>query len=425
MSVHPTNLVFVGRGPTVSTVVPSTSRIRALEKLARLPAQGLPLVNLWREASDVIAAVVPYYSAPCWYTLDPASLLITSHFNDHLDEMPSEWLAAEYLEDDVNKLSDIARSERGMSTLYEATGGDPTSSPRWQENIKYGGDQEFICALRTRTGEPWGALGLYREPGRPLFDDTELAFIHAASSHLAEGARIALLVAEAQACDMPDGPGLIVLSPNWEIESMTTGLERWLNALPDGDVARGVMPSAVVAVASRALRSRSRPDPSPEVAMSRVLSQSGNWIVLHGVTLASAGQARAAVIVEPAHPERITPLLMSVYGLTEREQEVVRLVLHGNSTTDIASRLFISAHTVQEHLKHIFEKTGVRSRRDLVARMFFNHYEPRVRDNERRAAKGRPIRGGPVLGKPSSTGADRRVDPGPSEGADHRSRTSS
>lgn len=105
-------------------------------------------------------------------------------------------------------------------------------------------------------------------------------------------------------------------------------------------------------------------------------------MVLHGVALATAAGHPAAIILELAHPARITPLLMSVYGLTEREQEVTRLVLEGNSTSEIAAQLFISPHTVQEHLKHIFEKTGVRSRRDLVGKVSFAHYEPRVRDNE-------------------------------------------
>jgi DNA-binding CsgD family transcriptional regulator len=94
-----------------------------------------------------------------------------------------------------------------------------------------------------------------------------------------------------------------------------------------------------------------------------------------------------AVIVEPAHPARIAPLLMSAYGLTEREQQVTRLVLRGNSTAEIA----------QQHLKSIFDKTGVRSRRDLVGKVFFAHYEPRLRDNEHRAAHDRPLRGGPMV----------------------------
>jgi DNA-binding CsgD family transcriptional regulator len=117
--------------------------------------------------------------------------------------------------------------------------------------------------------------------------------------------------------------------------------------------------------------------------------------VLHGASLVSGSARRVAVIVEPAHPARIAPLLMSAYGLTEREQDVTRLVLQGSSTTEIAERLVVSAHTVQQHLKNVFDKTGVRSRRDLVGKVFFAHYEPRVRDNERRATNDQPLRGGP------------------------------
>jgi hypothetical protein len=132
-------------------------------------------VTFWRESSEAVASAVPYYGTPCWYTLDPASLLVTSHFQEGMPEIPNEWLAQEYYEDDVNKLTDVARSERGISTLHEATGGDPTQSPRWHRNIAYGGDQEMIAALRTPRGDVWGALGLYREEGQPVFDDEELA----------------------------------------------------------------------------------------------------------------------------------------------------------------------------------------------------------------------------------------------------------
>jgi DNA-binding CsgD family transcriptional regulator len=378
------------------TSVSSDARQRASDKLARLAGHGLDLVSFWRASTEALTSAVPHDFAPCWFTLDPASLLVTSHFDEGVPELPPQWMIHEYYQDDVNKLADVARSERGISTLHEATGGDPTGSPRWHFNMTLGGDQELIAALRTPTGEVWGALGLYREPGQPQFDDTELAFVQSLAPSLAEGARRALLVGEATDPEGPDAPGLLVLSHDGEVESATPGVERWLAALPDGDWDAGRLPSAVRAVAGRALRTAQHPDEPGQVAVSRVLSQAGSWVVLHGASLVAGGARRVAVIVEPAHPARIAPLLMSAYGLTEREQGVTRLVLQGNSTAEIAARLVVSTHTVQQHLKRVFDKTGVRSRRDLVAKVFFAHYEPRLRDNERRAIADQPLRGGPL-----------------------------
>ena len=79
-------------------------------------------------------------------------------------------------------------------------------------------------------------------------------------------------------------------------------------------------------------------------------------------------------------------------------KDVTRLVLQGESSS-IAERLVVSPHTVQQHLKRVFEKTGVHSRRDLVGKVFFAHYEPRVRDNESRVPTGKPLRGGPLASR--------------------------
>jgi DNA-binding CsgD family transcriptional regulator len=377
----------------------SYAKERAAERIAELPAKGLELVAFWCEARDALASAVPYYMTPCWFTLDPASLLVTSH-HDHgmIGELPPEWLAHEYYEDDFHNLAAVARSARGISTLHEATGGDPSRSRGWREHVEpYGAEQELLVAVRARTGEAWGMLGLYREPGQPEFDPDELEFLRAMAPHLAEGARRGLLVGEASEPDRPDAPGLVVLDADWSVESLTPGVERWLCELPDGDwEAQGKLPPAVLAVAGRALRTAENRDAPGEVALARVLSSQGRWIVLHGASLVADGARRAAVIIEPAHPARISPLLMSAYGLTDREQDVTRLVLRGDSTAQIAGELCVSAHTVQQHLKSVFEKTGVRSRRELVGKVFFAHYEPRVRDNERRVIKGQPIRGGPI-----------------------------
>lgn len=179
---------------------------RALDKIARLSAEPQSLVTFWGQASEVLKTAVPQYNFPCWYTLDPASLLITSHYNPNMPTFPAEALALEYYGDDVNKIVDVARSESGVSTLHEAMGGDPRGSPRWQANIQMGGDQEMMAALRTRTGQSWGALGLYREPGQPMFDETEKHFVQHVAPHLAEGARRSLLFGEATEPETPTHP---------------------------------------------------------------------------------------------------------------------------------------------------------------------------------------------------------------------------
>ena len=248
------------------------ARERAQERLGALAGESRDLVTFWREAGEIIAPQVPHYMGVCWYTLDPASLLITSHFNDYMPEIPPESLAHEYYEDDVNKLSDVVRSARGASTLHEATGGDPASSPRWHANMELGGDQELIVGLRTSSGDAWGGLGVYREPGDPMFSDEEIDFLRNASPTLGEGARRALLLGEASDPEGPEAPGLLVLSSRWEVESATPGVERWMSDLPEGDWQAGRLPSAVLAVAGQAQRSadgREHPERSRWHACSR------------------------------------------------------------------------------------------------------------------------------------------------------------
>jgi DNA-binding CsgD family transcriptional regulator len=370
---------------------------RAAARITDLADRGHDLVSFWQGCAEVLAAQVPHLAAPCWYTLDPASLLITSHVQAGLPELPAEWLEQEYLDDDVHKLADVARSRAGISTLHEVTGGDPSTSRRWHENMRYGGDQEMLAALRLPSGSVWGAVGLYREPGARPFTDPELGFVRRVSVDLARGARRALLYGHATDPDGPADPlvpGLVVLDRQGQVVSMTPGTERWLEQLRlDGeDPARP--PTSVRAVAARSLRPEGR-TADGEAATARVRAAGGGWLTLDGARLDGAEGSCAAVIIAPAHPWRIASLLIASYDLTEREEEVARHVLRGAPTSEIARVLGVSAYTVQEHLKRIFAKTGVRTRRDLVASVFFAHYEPRVRDNEQRTAQTRPVLGGP------------------------------
>lgn len=370
---------------------------RARDRIAQSAGQGHDVVTFLQEVSEAVESVVPHYMTPCWFTLDPASLLVTSHYQTTSFELPADWLAHEYFEDDAHKVADVARSERGVSSIHEATGGDPSRSQGWTKYVQpYGGDQELYVALRTR-GEAWGLLSLYREKGAPAFDTAEIDFLREVAPSIAEGTKRGLLLGEASDPEGPEAPGLVVLREDWKVESLTPGVTHWLDELPGGKwSAQEVLPPAVLAVAGRAMRTAEATQSPGEVAVARVLSRGGRWVVLHGAALTGGTGHRVAVIIESAHPDRISPLLMAAYELTEREQAVTRLVLQGYSTVEIAERMFVVPQTVQQHLKRVFDKTGVRSRRELVGKIFFAFYEPRVHDNEARVLVQRPLRGGPM-----------------------------
>jgi DNA-binding CsgD family transcriptional regulator len=366
-----------------------SGRTRVLDKLETIAGSGADLVSLWRETGPLLAEAVPHFEAACFFTVDPSSLLTTSHFQEGLPEIPGEWLGREYAEGDYNSMREVLQSSRGVGTLHDATGGRPELSRKFHVEMQpYGCDQELLFALRTSDGEAWGLVGLYRETGQPEFSQPDIDLVRRAAPHLAAGARHALLLGQAQEPDLPHAPGLVILDERLAVESATPTAPGWLADL-GGTIE--TPPASVLVVAGHVLSQGSGP------AESRVRAADGRWIVLRGSYLAHRdGRRQVSVVIEAAQPNHLTSLLMRAYGLTSREQEVARMVLRGESTEMIARELAIASGTVQAHLRNIFEKTSVRSRRELVAVAFQRHYEPRVRNNEHRTTAGLPSRHGPM-----------------------------
>ncbi|MDP3894384.1 helix-turn-helix transcriptional regulator [Nocardioides sp.] len=361
---------------------------RVIDKLERVARAGTDLVTLWRDTGPLLAEAVPHFEGACFFTVDPSSLLATSHFQEGLPEIPGEWLGREYAEGDYNSMREVLRSAPGVGTLDDATGGRPELSRKFHEEMQpFGCDQELLVALRTPDKEAWGMVGLYRETGRPRFSAPDLELVRRVAPGLAAGARHALLLGQALEPDLPEAPGLVVFDDGLSVTSATPTAPDWLADL--GGTLESP-PAGVLTVVGEVLGSGGP-------ALSRVRGDSRRWVVLQGSPLVGRdGRRQVSVIVQKAQPAHLISLLMHVYGLTAREQEVTRLVLRGESTQAIARELVIAGGTVQAHLRNIFEKTGVRSRRELVAVAFQRHYEPRVRDNEQRTAVGRPCRHGPM-----------------------------
>ena len=321
------------------------------------------------------------FSASCWHTHDPATLLITSHITERLPFCRFELLAHdEYATDDVNLFAELATSRRKVRTLRGATRNRPDASERYRELFVPNGIDGELRAALVDGGSCWGGVIVTRAPGQPDFSGEETGFFSRLSRSLARGLRKSILTSAAHRERGPDAPGLVVIDPHGEVDALSESATSWLQELDEG---ADELPAAVLSTA-KAARSAG---PGETPIRSRVRTAAGRWVVLHGSRVADATD-RVTVIIAPATPMDVVELLLGAYGLTARESEVADLVMRGRSTAQISAALFITPYTVQDHLKAIFEKVGVHNRKDLMGHVFFEHFLPRIADQATPAANG-------------------------------------
>jgi DNA-binding NarL/FixJ family response regulator len=84
----------------------------------------------------------------------------------------------------------------------------------------------------------------------------------------------------------------------------------------------------------------------------------------------------------------VAALRLEAHGVTPRERQIAALLAQGRSNDEIATALVLSPYTVQDHIKSLFEKTAVASRRELVARIFLDDYLPQIAQGSSLTAHG-------------------------------------
>jgi DNA-binding CsgD family transcriptional regulator len=352
-----------------------------IQQIVRLCHAGLEARTLMVEAIKRLRALIPT-DASFFATVDPATLLFTGSVTDDvLVRATPQFLENEFLQDDVNAFRSLAREARPVGDLHTATQHQLERSPRYRDilaPLRLG--DELRATLRA-DGVSWGALCLHRERAAPPFTQSEADLLGHLTPHLAVGLRKALLMGTGVAPAVPDGPGLLVLADDLSLMATAPPAERWLAEIAEADWPRTrELPTAVYQVVG-SLQALERDGDAPTSPMPRVRlrARSGQWLVLHASRLSGAAvPAPIAVIVEVAQPLEIAPLIIQAYDLSKREGEITLCVVRGLSTTEIARELHISAHTVQDHLKAIFDRVGVRSRRELIAGIFTQQYQPRI-----------------------------------------------
>jgi DNA-binding CsgD family transcriptional regulator len=367
------------------------------KEIVALASRGLPREDYYRELAARLRRTIDF-DAACWHTLDPQTGLMTSDAPHELIEngfMTSEAapaagakvVASEYLVDDVNTFAALAKRREPVGTLTGATRGRPERSTRYREVLLPLGIPFELRAAFVSRGRVWGAVHIARGSGRSDFSLADVAAVARVAGAIADGLRASVRFDAARRADDDGGPGLLVLGPANEVELVTPAARELIGALrPSAHrEADETPPVALLALASF-LRGRSG-SAGPQSDAVAVPTSSG-WITLHASLPDGRAAGRVAIVLERSSTPQATALRLEAHGVTSREREVAVLLAQGLSNPEIATELTLSLYTVQDHVKSLFEKTGVASRRELVARIFLDDYLPRIAGRTPLSASG-------------------------------------
>lgn len=330
-------------------------------------AAGDDLPSLRNRLLGRLKRLVPIEAA-FFAAADPDTLLFTSASADQpLAGVAPLFLANEFGPvDDFNRFRELARSRRPVATLDEATGGRRASSPRFREIMDpLGFGDELRVALRTGP-TTWGFLCLHRE-GATGFSPSEVALIQRVAPHGGEAMR--RIVAESTAhAPKAGGQAGVVLVEDDQVVGITDAATGWLEDLDDLRVTvGGPLPLPLLAVIRR-LEAVEVGLGSDAPAAMRLSTRRGLLLEVHAARLRRAGErGPVAITLAPADAVARSGLRLAAHDLTPAQRRVAELVLQGRSTRQMVAELRIGEHTVQDHLKVVFDKLGVGSRRELVA----------------------------------------------------------
>jgi DNA-binding CsgD family transcriptional regulator len=199
------------------------------------------------------------------------------------------------------------------------------------------------------------------------------------STPIAEAFRRAALLRSCEASAATEAPGLLVFDQRGDLVSFNDQAEMWLRELPPlGPEARYGF-SVPIPTELRSVIALTRAIAAgieQGTARTRVQGRNGRWLVIHGFPMRGSmdSECTTAIVIEPAKAAEIAPIIVEAYDLGSREQEITQLIARGLSTAEIAQHLYLSPYTVRDYVKRVFEKVGVSSRGELVARIFGEHY---------------------------------------------------
>jgi DNA-binding CsgD family transcriptional regulator len=323
------------------------TRQRVVERVARAAEAPGGAAALYSRVIAELARALGF-DGVCWHISDPLSAIPVR--GGGVGHPPGDFARSlEFHRDDVLRFHTLARRARPVGAIGLETHGRPRESPRYREMIEpEGGRDELRVAFADRFGV-WGTHALV---SRRAFTPAETQLVADTVPAITRGLRLAHAQTATAAEDVPP---LVVID---DARDRVVGGDARARARLDELGATGTW--SVLAALAR-LRGPQRP------AAARFRDAGGRWVSVDASPLDDDPAGSVALVLKPAPRSSVLDGLLRAYGLSEREREIVRHAIRGETNREIATRLHLSPWTVQDHLKMAFEKTGVRSRGALAA----------------------------------------------------------
>jgi DNA-binding CsgD family transcriptional regulator len=353
-----------------AVVAGATTWTQAREQILQICRSRADARTLRLEVLAVLRRVIGF-DAYVWLLTDPETSVGSAPLADVpcLPELP-RLIRLKYLTT-VNRWTAMITP---VASLHQATGGDLARSLLWRDLLRSYQIGDIATSVHRDRFGCWAFLDLWRGSGAPPFAAAELELLHDVAAPLTTALRhsqAAAFAAERAAELVSAGPVVLLLSPGLDVLAQTPQTQRYLRLLIPPDAGgQAPVPAGAYNVGAQLLAREAGVDGHPPLA--RVHLGSGRWLTLRASRLDSAQpvpERDIAVSIETTAPDGRVSLFARACGLSPREAELLDHVVAGASTRDIARLMFLSEHTVQDHLKSIFAKTDTRTRRTLLARV--------------------------------------------------------
>jgi DNA-binding CsgD family transcriptional regulator len=241
---------------------------------------------------------------------------------------------------------------------------------------------EMVFYLKSRSRR-LGVIALFRPPRSTNFSEEELTKAKLMAPYLAGALEKTIISEECVktkgiiktiTSDIPD-KGIIILDealePVYQNEEALKISSLLCDADKSNDKSIGGLPKELYLSCQRLKHLVQPKEPIPPCREFNHVLHAGEQQILVRLHLMAGGEKSPLLMIylELNKPPVLLSQSRNQFGLTRREIEVINLLALGLKNTEIAAKLFISEHTVENHLKSIYQKLDVRNRTSLVHRL--------------------------------------------------------